>query len=232
MVGHCGVGKIMRLSVVIPTFNESAVIEATLAALAPLRLRGGEVVVADGGSEDGTPRLAAPLADRVLTTPPGRARQMNAGARSATGDTLLFLHADTRLPAEAEARVADALARHRWGRFNVRLSGNQPALRVVEAMMNLRSRLTGIATGDQAIFVRRADFEAVGGFPDLPLMEDVALSRALKRRGRPAGLRARVVTSSRRWETHGIAPTILLMWRLRLGYFLGEPPERLARRYR
>ncbi|MBV9774905.1 MAG: TIGR04283 family arsenosugar biosynthesis glycosyltransferase [Gemmatimonadetes bacterium] len=223
-----------RISVVVPALDEAAGIADTLATLRPLRGRGHEVIVVDGGSTDGTAEIAAPLADRVVRSGRGRARQQNAGAREAGGDVLLFLHADTRLPPEADRAVLEGLRRsgRGWGRFDVRLSGRPPALRVVERMISLRSRVSGIATGDQAIFVRRKWFEAAGGFPEIPLMEDVALSRALKQRGRPLCLRERVVTSSRRWEERGIARTVLLMWRLRLAYWLGADPERLARSYR
>lgn len=222
------------LSIVVPVLDEAEVIEPALAALAPLRARGHEVIVVDGGSTDGTPALARPLADRVLRAPRGRARQMNAGARAARGEVLLFLHADTRLPDAADRLVLAGLARRGrgWGRFDARLSGRHPLLRLTGWLFSLRSRLTGVATGDQAIFVRRDWFEAVGGYPDLPLMEDLALSRALKRRGRPLCLRQRVTTSSRRWERHGILRTILLMWRLRLAYYLGADPHELARLYR
>ena len=225
--------RAMRLSVIVPALNEAEGIAATLASLQPLRARGHEVLVVDGGSTDGTPERAAPLADRVLRSAPGRALQQNAGARAATGDVLLFLHADTRLPAGAERRVLEGVAAGRgWGRFDVRLTGRHPLLRVVERMISLRSRLTGIATGDQAIFVRRDWFEAAGGFSEIPLMEDVALSRALRRRGRPLCLRDPVTTSSRRWESRGIVRTIVLMWRLRLAYALGADPRRLAELYR
>lgn len=223
-----------RISIVVPALNEADGIAATLLPLQPLRGRGHEVIVVDGGSADGTAEVAGPLADRVVGSARGRALQQNAGAREAGGDVLLFLHADTRLPEGADRRVLEGLAGsgREWGRFDVRLSGRHPAFRVVERMISLRSRLVGVATGDQAIFVRREAFEAVGGFPEIPLMEDVALSRALLRRGRPLCLRVAATTSSRRWETRGIARTILLMWRLRLEYRLGVDPERLARRYR
>ena len=221
----------MRLSIILPTLDEAEGITACLAPLQGLRQAGHQVVVVDGGSRDGTPGLAAPLADRVLAAPRGRARQMNAGAARAEGDAFLFLHADTRLPEAAAARIAAALVDHDWGRFDVRIEGRPALLRLVAALMNLRSRLTGIATGDQAIFVRRTVFEALGGFPDQPLMEDIELSRRLKRFGRPACLSARVRTSGRRWERHGVWRTILLMWRLRFDYWRGVPAERLARRY-
>jgi rSAM/selenodomain-associated transferase 2 len=157
---------------------------------------------------------------------------MNAGAALAKGDALLFLHADTELPAQALSVIELALRRRRWGRFDVALAGRPWMLRLIAAMMNLRSRLTGIATGDQAIFVARAAFGAVGGFPDQPLMEDIELSRRLKRLGPPACLSDRVVTSGRRWENHGVWRTVLLMWRLRFDYWRGVPAERLALRYR
>ena len=222
------------LSIIVPALDEADGIAATLAPLQALRARGCEVVVVDGGSTDGTAELAAPLADRVVRSERGRARQQNAGARVARGGVLLFLHADTRLPEDADRLVLEGLARsgRGWGRFDVRLTGRHPVLRVVERMISLRSRASGIATGDQAIFVRGDWFRAAGGFPEIPLMEDVALSRALRRRGRALCLREPVVTSSRRWESRGVWRTILLMWRLRFEYWLGADPERLARRYR
>jgi rSAM/selenodomain-associated transferase 2 len=186
------------------------------------------VVLADGGSTDGTPRLAAPFADRVIAAPRGRAAQMNAGAAAAGGDALLFLHADTLLPEGADAAVLAALARRAWGRFDVRFESPRAALAVVAFFMNWRSRLTGIATGDQGIFVRRADFP---GFPDIALMEDVAFSKAMKRVSPPACLRLRVAPSARRWERDGVLRTVLLMWRLRLAYWRGADPRELARRY-
>jgi rSAM/selenodomain-associated transferase 2 len=218
----------MRLSIVVPVLNEAACIAQTLAALAPLRAAGHEVIVVDGGSDDGSAALAAPLADRVLQAPRGRARQMNAGAAAAAGEALLFLHADTRLPGGADAQVAAALARRPWGRFDVRIEGRSALLPVIAFFMNVRSRLTGIATGDQAIFVRR---DAFVGFPDLPLMEDVAFSEAMRRRARPACLGSRVVTSGRRWDERGALRTLFLMWRLRFAYWTGAAPDDLARRY-
>ncbi len=217
-----------RLSVIMPVLNEAASIREALAALAPLRARGHEIIVVDGSSDDGTASLAAPACDQALVTPRGRALQMNTGALVASGDALLFLHADTRLPQRADELIFAALARASWGRFDVRIASRRALLGVVACAMNLRSRLTGIATGDQAIFVRR---DAFPGFPEIPLMEDIALSRLLKRRGLPACLRARVTTSARRWEAHGVLRTIFLMWRLRLLYALGAPPQRLARDY-
>jgi rSAM/selenodomain-associated transferase 2 len=218
-----------RLSVVVPALNEAAGIRAALEALAPLRARGHEVIVVDGGSDDGTPRLAAGLCDQVLSAPRGRALQMNAGARAAHGDALLFLHADTRLPPGADELINESLRRSIWGRFDVKIEGRHRLLGIVGCAMNLRSRITGIATGDQAIFVRRAAF---CGFPEIALMEDIAFSKAMKRRARPACLRASVLTSGRRWESRGVLRTIVLMWSLRLLYFLGARPERLVRLYR
>ena len=214
---------------IVPALNEAGRIGATLAALQPLRRAGHEVVVVDGGSDDGTAELAAAGCDRVVAARRGRALQMNAGARTATGDALVFLHADTRLPADAETMVLAALKDHAWGRFDVRIEGRHRLLRLVACGMNLRSRLTGIATGDQAIFVRR---DAFAGFPEIALMEDIAFSKRMKRAGWPACLRARVTTSGRRWEQRGVLRTILLMWRLRLAYALGADPARLAERYR
>lgn len=221
-----------RVSVVLPVLDEAATLPGTLAALAPLREQGHELIVADGGSADGTVSLARRQADRVLAAPRGRASQMNAGAACASGDILLFLHADTRLPATALEDVVAATASRAWGRFDVRLDSPSAMLAVVGTMMNLRSRLTGIATGDQAIFVRREAFDAVGGVPAIALMEDIEFStRMLRLHGRPACLRGPVLTSARRWESRGVWPTILLMWRLRALYFMGADPERLAREY-
>jgi rSAM/selenodomain-associated transferase 2 len=222
-----------RLSVIVPTLNEAAGIVAFLEPLQRLRERGVEVILADGGSRDGTAAAASPLVDRILLSPPGRALQMNAGAAVAAGDVLLFLHADTCLPDQAERLILEGLAdkHRRWGRFDVRLSGAASLLRIVEWTMNRRSRLTGIATGDQGLFVERRLFEEVGGFPPIALMEDVALSATLRRRGRPLCLEQTVAVSSRRWEKHGIWRTIALMWRLRLAYYLGAEPARLAQIY-
>ncbi len=221
------------LSIVMPALNEAAGIAATLQALQPLRERGVELVLADGGSSDGTAALATPWVDQVLAAPRGRAHQMNAGAAQARAALLLFLHADTRLPPQADEQVLQALAGGAcWGRFDVHIDGRPWMLRVVAAAMNLRSRLSGIATGDQAIFVTRAAFERVGGFPAQPLMEDIELSARLKRLGRPACLRARVHTSGRRWEQRGVWRTIVLMWRLRWRYWRGESAARLAEAYR
>jgi rSAM/selenodomain-associated transferase 2 len=222
-----------RLSIIIPTLDEEARIGAALTALAPLRASGVEVIVADGGSRDRTAAVAAPLADRVINGPRGRGAQMNAGARVATGDVLLFLHADTMLPANADTSIVDGLGRSglAWGRFDVRIDGSGSLLRLIAAAMNWRSRITGIATGDQAMFVTREAFSAAGGFSNIALMEDVELSKRLKRISPPLCLVARVTTSGRRWKQNGVLRTMLLMWRLRLSYWLGAEPAALARRY-
>ena len=222
-----------KLSIIIPCLNEADRIAAALEPLQPLRQRGVEVIVVDGGSSDGSLTLAAPLADRVLTAPRGRASQMNAGAAVARAEVLLFLHADCALPPDADRSVIDGLAASdtRWGRFDVQLDGAHPMLGLIAFMMNWRSRLTGIATGDQGMFVTRELFAAVGGFPAIPLMEDVALSRRLKSHGAPLCLRSRITASGRRWERRGVLRTIVLMWRLRLAYFLGADPADLALRY-
>jgi rSAM/selenodomain-associated transferase 2 len=220
------------LSIVIPTLDEAPRIGGLLADLQTLRRAGAEIIVVDGGSTDGTPQLAATLADRVLAAARGRARQMNAGSAVATGEVLLFLHADTTLPPDAAPGIAAAIAAGAlWGRFDVRIDGRHPMLPVIAAMMNVRSRLTGIATGDQAMFVRRDSFVRVGGFPDLPLMEDIRLSASLKRLGPPAGLRLAVRTSGRRWESRGVLRTMLLMWGLRAAFACGADPARLAHTY-
>ena len=221
------------LSIVIPALNEALVLPALLAGLQPLRQRGCELIVVDGGSTDGTPELARPGADHVLRAEPGRAGQMNAGAAAACGEVVLFLHADTRLPPSADLLVQQALAHgYLWGRFDVCISGRSRWLPVVAALMNRRSRWTGIATGDQAIFVRRDVFERLGGFPAQPLMEDIELSRRLRAHSRPACLHERVKTSGRRWDERGAWRTIVLMWRLRWRYWRGESPAVLARAYR
>lgn len=221
----------MKLSIIVPALNEASSIAATLTALQPLRMAGHELIVVDGGSVDATGLLASVDADQVIASRRGRARQMNVGAAAASGDALLFLHADTRLPTQADSLIQNALQDRLWGRFDVEINGRPALLRVVAGMMNRRSRLTGIATGDQAMFMTRAAFDAAGGYPDQPLMEDIELSKRLKRLGPPACLRERVVTSGRRWERYGVWRTILLMWRLRFDYWRGVPAEQLAARY-
>jgi rSAM/selenodomain-associated transferase 2 len=222
-----------KLSIIMPVLDEGEGIAPTLDALGDMRALGAEVIVVDGGSRDATIQRARLRTDRVLSAPRGRALQMNAGAAKATGDVLLFLHADTRLPRHADLVVLTGLERsgRAWGRFNIKIEGRSPLLLLVGWLMNLRSRLTGIATGDQAIFVRRDTFQAIGGFAEIPLMEDVALCKRLKGVSRPLCLSERVVTSGRRWEKNGVLNTIVLMWRLRLAYFFGANPNELARQY-
>lgn len=221
------------LSIVMPVLDEARGIADALAALSLARARGVELIVVDGGSRDDTLRIARPLADRVLSARRGRAAQMNAGAAFARGDVLLFLHADTRLPADADQMVLTSLtwSGRVWGRFDVEIQGRHPFLSVIATLMNLRSRLTGIATGDQAMFMTRETFVSVGGFPQIALMEDIELSKRLKRISRPVCLGFAATTSGRRWERNGVARTILTMWTLRLAYFLGAAPQILARLY-
>jgi len=220
------------LCIVMPVLNEAATLALRLGELQRFRQRGARLVVVDGGSDDDTLAVARPHADLALLAPRGRAAQMNAGAAACPAEVLLFLHADTALPENADALVRRAtLGAHAWGRFDVCIDSPRLALRLVARLMNLRSRCTGIATGDQALFVRHELFQRIGGFPDLPLMEDIAISRELKRHGPPACLRECVTTSARRWERHGVWRTIALMWRLRAAYFLGADPRQLAIRY-
>jgi len=221
----------MKISIIMPVLNEEKTLAATLTALTPLAP--DEVIVVDGGSADRTCDVVGRTSATLLTAPRGRAQQMNQGARAARGEVLLFLHADTRLPASALADICAAMADPRCvgGRFDVRLDRDAWTFRLIGALINLRSRLTKGATGDQAIFVRRAVFEALGGFPLVPLMEDIALSRLLKRRGRVACLRSQVVTSVRRWERDGVWRTILKMWAFRLLFLVGVSPTRLRRFY-
>lgn len=231
----------MRISVVIPTLNEEALLPSILAHTATLGFE--ELVIVDGGSQDRTLEIVqsfAPRAQhsalsavRLLTSPPGRARQMNAGAAASRGDVLLFLHADTRLPDTAAQAVEHALTDPACvgGRFDVRFEPDAGWAWLISRLMNLRSRWTRIATGDQAIFVRRAVFERLGGFSDIPIMEDVEFSRRLKQAGRVAALREKVLTSYRRWHTRGPVRTILLMWCLRLLYWIGIHPRILRQFY-
>jgi len=221
----------LGISVIVPTLDEAPVLASTLAAARAAD--DVEIVVVDGGSRDATVAAARTLADRVLDAPRGRAQQMNVGAQVARGDVLLFLHADTLLPAGYAAAVRGALARADavGGRFDVRLDAPGVVFRLTERLINMRSRMTGVSTGDQAIFVRRTVFERIGGYPPLPLMEDIALCRALKRLGVMVALRDAVVTSARRWQRQGVVRTVLLMWGLRAAYYAGVSPVRLARLY-
>ena len=221
------------LSVIVPVWKEAGAIAQALQALQPLRDAGHEVIVVDAGSPDRTAELARPWCDRVVASGKGRAVQMNAGAAVARGNVLLFLHADTRLPDSALAELEQfSHSRCGWGRFDVALSARRPIFRVIAWFMNRRSRLTGICTGDQGIFVRRDVFEALGGFREVPLLEDVEFSRRLRLVSRPWCIADPVVTDSRRWEQNGPWRTIVLMWRLRWRYWRGESPESLAKAYR
>jgi rSAM/selenodomain-associated transferase 2 len=224
----------MRLSIIVPMLNEAPALPDLLEHLLPLRRDDVEVVLVDGGSEDGSVAIATRAGFEIVRAERGRARQMNAGAAAARGDVLLFLHADTRLPDGAIQLIAAALAdgRHVWGRFDVRFDLRTWTMDATAFLMNLRSRLSGIATGDQALFMTRTTFDAVGGFPDQPLMEDVEITSRLRRRSRPACIRRPVLTSARRWQSRGPWRTILLMWRLRLAYWFGASPADLERQYR
>lgn len=223
----------MRISIIVPALNEAGQIAATLEPLRRYQDKGHEVIVIDGGSDDDTRAVAERHADRVLQAETGRAAQMNHGIEAAQGDVLLFLHADTRLPGDSIEKIIDAVEEGcYWGRFNVRLSGDRFVFRIIERMMNLRSCITGVATGDQAIFVSRESVEIIGGYPALPLMEDVAFSKRLRSLAWPACISSKVVTSSRRWEDNGVLRTLLLMWRLRLLFFMGVSTDSLAKQYR
>ncbi len=221
----------MQISVIVPVLNEEKSIGATLAALQVLAPY--EITVVDGGSGDRTAEIARQSGVTVLSSERGRARQMNRGARQARGDVLLFLHADTSLPASAFADINTAMADPRYvgGRFDVELDGSHWLLPVVARMISYRSRISKVGTGDQALFVRREVFARMGGFPDIPLMEDIAFCRALKRLGGVACLRSRVITSARRWEVDGVWRTIFRMWTLKLLYFAGVSPLRLKQFY-
>ncbi|MFT4815400.1 MAG: rSAM/selenodomain-associated transferase 2 [Pseudohongiellaceae bacterium] len=221
------------ISVVLPVRNEAGLIREQLQRLQCYRAKGHEVIVIDGGSADATVEQTKGLVDRCEVSVAGRSNQMNHGASQAKGDILLFLHADTELPINADECICNALTAQdsRWGWFDVKLSKPRLAYQVVAAMMNLRARLTSVATGDQALFVERELFQEIGGFPPLALMEDIAISKMLRRRGRPASPAGLVTTSSRRWEENGLISTILLMWRLRFLYFIGVKPQRLREMY-
>ena len=218
----------MKFSIIIPTLNEEKSIQSCLLALQPLR-SDCELIIVDGDSTDNTRRLAAPLADKMILSAKGRAKQMNNGAKQAAGELLIFLHADTGLPENALSLIQEKISHNRqWGRFDIQLSGNHFLLKVIASMMNWRSRLTGIATGDQVIFVTRQAFEKAGQYPEINLMEDIALCKKLKKISPPICLKDKVISSGRRWEQNGIYRTILLMWALRLRYFFGADPKKLA----
>jgi rSAM/selenodomain-associated transferase 2 len=222
----------MNLSIIIPALNEAEHIAQSLAPLQLLRERGVEVIVVDGGSADPTPSRAEPLVNRLVNSPKGRATQMNAGAAEAQGDVLLFLHADSILPSNPDLLIASAIeGGHVWGRFDVNICGAHLMLSVVAWFMNHRSRLTGVSTGDQGLFVTKIAFDRVGGFPSQPLMEDVEICKRLRRLAPPACLSARISTSGRRWEKHGVWRTIFLMWKLRFQYWQGASPTDLYATY-
>lgn len=224
--------KFRKLSIIIPALNERACIVDTLLKLQPLRQRGHELILVDGGSDDATPDAAGPFVDRVYCTGAGRARQMNLGASHSEGEILFFLHADTCVPCDVDRLIINAIgSQSGWGHFDIALSGRHPLLRIIEVGMNLRARLTGIATGDQGLFVSRDWFCSVDGFPNQPLMEDITLSQSLKRFAPPVCLNHRLTTSSRRWERYGVVRTMLKMWYLRAAYYLGVPAERLVKQY-
>lgn len=218
----------MNCSIIIPTFNESQNIRSCLRALQPFRDR-SEIIIIDGGSTDKTCEIALALADKIILSSKGRAKQMNIGACHATGDTLVFLHADTFLPKNAlELITQNHLS---WGRFDIQLSGKPVMLKVISLFMNWRSRMTGIATGDQVIFVNKQLFVQAGRYPDLALMEDISLCSELKKITAPVCLKEKVLSSGRRWEQYGVFKTILLMWNIRLRYFFGENPDVLSTLY-
>ena len=223
----------MKVSIIIPVLNEQKAIQKLLPSLAWARREGHEIIIVDGGSHDDTAQSAEAYSDFVIFSPRSRSIQMNMGASAATGDIFLFLHVDTVLPHDSFHELLSVLQRksHVWGRFNVRLSGKHFLLRIVEFMMNARSRLTGIATGDQAIFVSKELFQSIGGFRNIAIMEDIEISRRLRKVFRPICLSQTVLTSSRRWEQSGILRTIILMWRLRISYWLGADPENLVKQY-
>jgi len=223
----------LRLSIVVPVLNEAQQLPGLLDHLQHWQHRGCEIIIVDGGSSDGSQALIEAHGFHVICAERGRARQMNVGAQGACGDILIFLHADTRLPQQADALVRHALlgGQNVWGRFDLRLEGRHGMLRVIAWMMNLRSRLTGIATGDQAIFVTVSAFNKIGGFADLPLMEDIQLSKDLLRTSRPACISHKAITSGRRWMEKGVWRTIWLMWRLRWAHWRRTPADILAKRY-
>jgi len=220
------------ISVVVPVLNEEKKIPDLLSHLQIFREQGHEIIIVDGGSRDNSLMLAQESADSVIISRAGRALQMNSGASIAKGDVFLFLHSDTVLPDNALQLISNNFQRPFWGRFDIRLSSDKFIFRIIETFINLRSRLTSINTGDQAIFVDSQLFHSVGGFPEIALMEDIAISKKLKSITSPICLKRRVITSSRRWENRGVITTVLLMWKLRLYYFFGVSPDKLNQLYR
>jgi len=223
----------MKLSIIIPVLNEEKSINGFLKNLQTLRTGGHELIVVDGGSQDQTEHCCNGLCDVFLGAEKGRALQMNEGASQASGEVLLFLHADTVLPNNVDLLIEKTLRKPEciWGRFDIKLTGSSILFSLIALLMNIRSRLSGIATGDQAIFVKTEAFRRLGGYERIPLMEDIAISKQLKRIASPVCLKEKVVTSSRRWEENGTLKTIVLMWRLRLAYFLGADPKVLVEKY-
>lgn len=222
----------MKISIIIPVLNEEMNLSRLSHYLQSVQQHGHEVIVVDGGSRDNTLSIAYRITNTVIVSMPGRALQMNSGAAIASGEVLLFLHADTFLPEDALKIIADlSQKRNLWGRFNVRLSSSRFVFRLIETLMNLRSCFTSIATGDQAIFIEKNLFKQVGGFPEIALMEDIEISRRLKKASRAVCIKQKVITSSRRWENNGVVATVLLMWKLRLYYFFGVSPEKLKQLY-
>ena len=221
----------MTISIIIPVLNEALGIKEQLEKLRAIIPHGCEIIIVDGGSHDATLSIAQPLADKVVVAPErGRATQMNTGAALATGNTLLFLHSDTRLPDNFIDSI-DPLHEQCWGFFRVKLNSRQWPFRIIEAMMNLRSQLTDVATGDQCLFVTRQFFTEMNGFDAIPIMEDVAFCKRVRQHCSPLIVDNYAITSARRWKKYGIFRTVLLMWQLRLEYFLGVSPERLVKRY-
>ena len=222
----------MPISIIIPALNEEKSIKALLQQLQIYRQQGHEVIVVDAGSHDETVSISDSLADKVITSDAGRARQMNKGVTESKNEVLWFLHVDTAIPDNVIETIQKSLIKYKWGRFNIELSGSHFSFRVIEKMINVRSCFSGIATGDQGIFVKRKIFESIGGYPEIPLMEDVALSKKLKNISQPICIKETLTTSSRRWEKNGIIKTTLLMWHLRFLYWMGVNPDKLAKLYR
>jgi len=222
----------VKISIIIPVLNEEMNLSRLSDYLQSVQQQGHEVIVVDGGSRDNTLSIAYRITNTVIVSMPGRALQMNSGAAIASGEVLLFLHADTFLPEDALKIISDlSQKKNLWGRFNVRLSSSRFVFRLIETLMNLRSCFTSIATGDQAIFIEKNLFKQVAGFPEIALMEDIEISRRLKKTARPVCIKEKVITSSRRWENNGVVATVLLMWKLRLYYFFGVSPEKLKQLY-
>jgi rSAM/selenodomain-associated transferase 2 len=226
--------SIQQCSIIIPVLNDAQSLMNLLEQLQPAREMGHEVIVVDGGSYDAPETVCNDRVDCFLSAQAGRAVQMNRGAAKASGEILWFLHADGKL--NIESCISQIMILHEsgkiWGRFDIRLSGNDRRFRIIETLMNWRSAITGIATGDQGIFVNRKTFEHMNGFAQIPLMEDIEISKRLKKFSSPLLCSQKIMTSSRRWEKNGIFRTVLLMWYLRLAYAMGTSPERLSKHYR